>query len=262
MSNEEYINQLHPSVKPKAHCFLDKAQASGFNLRITSGYRTFAEQDALYAQGRTTPGKIVTNAKGGQSFHNFGLAFDVVDANHGYNIDWGHLEGIGTSCGLEHGDRGFIDLPHFQYRGGLTLAQVQAGQRPAVMDNSTMYKEFATDRDYFNDKYTDIVFTFKSAPPTPADLDYAYNQWKTTGEQMYTVAQKQYANELDCVFHGCPVCPPCPDTTDLMNQNASLQQDIKDLEATLKDCQSNGATGLTGWQLVALGLKKILTSKI
>jgi peptidoglycan LD-endopeptidase CwlK len=45
-------------------------------IRVTSGFRSFEEQDRLYAQGRTTAGQIVTNARGGESMHNFGVAFD------------------------------------------------------------------------------------------------------------------------------------------------------------------------------------------
>ena len=45
-------------------------------LRFAYTYRSFDEQNHLYAQGRTKPGKIVTYAKGGQSYHNFGLAFE------------------------------------------------------------------------------------------------------------------------------------------------------------------------------------------
>src|SRR5690606_38148459 len=50
----------------------------GVRLRLSCTWRTFAEQDADYAKGRTVPGSIVTDAKGGQSYHNYGLAFDIV----------------------------------------------------------------------------------------------------------------------------------------------------------------------------------------
>jgi len=130
MTNDEYISGLYNTMQPLAISFLDAANKEGFNLRITAGFRTFEEQDALYAKGRTEPGPIVTNAKGGESFHNFGLAIDVVDTQNGYQIDWDKLGSIGESVGLEHGDRGYTDRPHFQYRGGLTLEQVQAGERP------------------------------------------------------------------------------------------------------------------------------------
>ncbi|ASI35272.1 MULTISPECIES: M15 family metallopeptidase [unclassified Exiguobacterium] len=44
---------------------------------VAQSYRTKQEQDALYAVGRTRPGKIVTYARGGQSNHNFGVAVDL-----------------------------------------------------------------------------------------------------------------------------------------------------------------------------------------
>ena len=131
--NEDKIKDLHPSIQPLVREFLARAKASGYPLRITHGYRSIDEQNALYEQGRTKPGSIVTNAKGGQSFHNFGLAVDVYDEVRGYNTDWDELGRIADGVGLEHGDRGYVDLPHFQYRGGLTLEHVQNGERPPIL---------------------------------------------------------------------------------------------------------------------------------
>jgi len=111
-------------------CFLPVSTVYGFNLYITAGFRSPADQDALYAQGRTENGHIVTNAQGGQSIHNYGFAVDVADHQYGQDIAWETLEKIGNYCGLEHGDRGFVDLPHFQYIGGLNREDLQAGKRP------------------------------------------------------------------------------------------------------------------------------------
>lgn len=184
MNNDEYINQLHASVQPKARCFLQKAAAAGFNLRITSGYRSIEEQNRLYAQGRTTPGSIVTNAKGGQSFHNFALAFDVVDRVRGYNLDWNALGSLGASCGLEHGDRGYVDLPHFQYRGGLSLAQVQAGARPNV-DSPPAQPQAVSMEEIFKNIYIAIFGNW----PT----DQQVQDFKNSGEgRPYTYFQQKY----------------------------------------------------------------------
>jgi peptidoglycan L-alanyl-D-glutamate endopeptidase CwlK len=92
-------------------------------------------QDKLYAKGRTEEpiGRrhIVTNAKGGQSFHNFGLAFDIVILGDGGKANWDTNDPawkrageIGKSVGLEWGGdwTRLKDLPHFQYIGGLTAA--------------------------------------------------------------------------------------------------------------------------------------------
>lgn len=91
--------------------------------------RTTKEQDTLYAQGRTKVGNIVTNAKGGYSFHNFGVAFDVCPVVN-KKLEWNDkkifkkIGTIGLSLGLEWGGawKAFKDLPHFQYTANYTLA--------------------------------------------------------------------------------------------------------------------------------------------
>ena len=75
--SEKVIATLLPEVQPIAQALIQKSVEMGINIKIISGLRTYEEQDALYAQGRTTPGNIVTNARGGHSNHNFGIAFDV-----------------------------------------------------------------------------------------------------------------------------------------------------------------------------------------
>ena len=105
----------------------------GYNLRITSGFRSFEEQDALYAQGRTKLGKIVTNAKAGQSLHNYGVAFDIVDRKLGYDIEWekvAHIWDLITDFQGEWGGSwvSFVDKPHFQNTLGHTLKDFQDGK--------------------------------------------------------------------------------------------------------------------------------------
>jgi peptidoglycan LD-endopeptidase CwlK len=75
--SERNIVTLRPEVQPIARALVQKAALSGITVKVVSGLRTYAEQDALYAQGRSRPGHIVTHAKGGYSNHNFGIAFDV-----------------------------------------------------------------------------------------------------------------------------------------------------------------------------------------
>lgn len=77
------INQkdIHPGLVNVINLTLDKLQRQGTPFKVYSGLRTFAEQDKLYAQGRTTGGSIVTNARGGQSMHNYGLAVDLAPYN-------------------------------------------------------------------------------------------------------------------------------------------------------------------------------------
>jgi|SRR5580692_4120757 peptidoglycan L-alanyl-D-glutamate endopeptidase CwlK len=70
------LTVLHPAFRSKAEQFLEAAYQAGLDVLVYCTMRTFDEQTMLYAQGRTVPGKIVTNAKAGQSAHNYGLAFD------------------------------------------------------------------------------------------------------------------------------------------------------------------------------------------
>ena len=122
---------MKPLVQLKANQLIAKCKELGINLIITSGFRSIEEQNALYAQGRTKSGNIVTNAKGGQSLHNYGVAFDVVEIKNGkanWNCDWNTIGKIGMSLGLEWGDRGYVDLPHFQYRAGYSLYDFQNGK--------------------------------------------------------------------------------------------------------------------------------------
>lgn len=75
------IELLHPKVREEARTIYDECCAAltgNYTLRFTHTLRTFREQAALYAQGRTAPGPKVTNAKPGYSYHNYGLAIDIV----------------------------------------------------------------------------------------------------------------------------------------------------------------------------------------
>lgn len=109
---------------------IKEAYDEGIYVLITDGYRSFAEQDALYAQGRTKPGKIVTNAKGGQSNHNFGIAVDFCLTNKEgtaaywtVNKDWKRVAAIAKSKGFEWGGdwTSFKDNPHLEYTGKITV---------------------------------------------------------------------------------------------------------------------------------------------
>ncbi len=99
----------------------------GISYVVTQTLRTKEEQNILYAQGRTVPGTIVTNAKGGQSMHNYGIAFDVCPVI-GSKLMWNRIDlfdkigAIGMKLGLEWGgswDK-FQDKPHFELTLGYT----------------------------------------------------------------------------------------------------------------------------------------------
>ena len=109
-------------------CFLPTAAVYGYTLRIVSGFRSMAQQEQTYDQGRLEDGHIVSEAPPGHSLHNYGFAVDVVDRWKGYDLDWPQLIAIGNYCGLGNGGVG--DYPHFEYRGGLDTDQFAAGMRP------------------------------------------------------------------------------------------------------------------------------------
>jgi peptidoglycan L-alanyl-D-glutamate endopeptidase CwlK len=134
MINSRSLDDLAPPVKQRAEAFIEAAKAKGIDLLVTSTYRDHESQTALYNQGRTTPGKVVTNAKAGQSWHNHRCALDVVPLVNGKaiwndNVVWMQIGEIGVACGLEWAGnwKTFKEFPHFQYTGGLTMAQLNAG---------------------------------------------------------------------------------------------------------------------------------------
>ena len=130
------IDDLLPVVKENVKKFVALCKGNGIELLITSTYRDNESQNALYAQGRTEPGKIVTNAKGGQSFHNYRCAVDVVPLVNGKpdwdgtHPIWAKIGNYGKLAGLEWAGEWtrFKELAHFQYTGGLTLSDLRAGK--------------------------------------------------------------------------------------------------------------------------------------
>jgi peptidoglycan LD-endopeptidase CwlK len=120
--SETYIATLLPEVRPIARVLVQKAAQSGIKLKIISGLRTYAEQEKLYARGRTKPGPRVTNAPGGHSNHNFGIAFDVaVFEGAKYlrkSAKYKAVGVLGMDLGLEWGGnwKSMVDQPHFQLR--------------------------------------------------------------------------------------------------------------------------------------------------
>jgi peptidoglycan L-alanyl-D-glutamate endopeptidase CwlK len=76
----KHILTLLPEVQGAFTAFLldakELAAKDGLDYKVICGTRSWEEQAALYAKGRTAPGPKVTNAKPGSSMHNFGLAID------------------------------------------------------------------------------------------------------------------------------------------------------------------------------------------
>lgn len=143
------IELLHPKLRPEAkkiYSEICESLTGNAICRFTHTLRTFKEQNDLYAIGRTRPGKKVTNAKGGQSYHNYGLAIDIVllvdkDKNGTFKTalwdtktdfdgdrvaDWQEIVAIFKRYGWEWGgDWGFKDYPHFQKTLGKSVVNLQ-----------------------------------------------------------------------------------------------------------------------------------------
>lgn len=130
---QQRIQKLHPLVRDEVINIIkecDLALTGQAKIRITQSLRSFKEQDELYAVGRTKPGKKVTNAKAGQSIHNYGLAVDICliiddktaswdtakDWDNDKIADWYECVKIFAKYGWEWGGnwKTFKDLPHFE----------------------------------------------------------------------------------------------------------------------------------------------------
>lgn len=146
----ERCDLLHPALRDEAkeiYAEICERLTGKALCRFAYTLRTFAEQDELYAQGRTKAGKIVTKAKGGQSWHNYGMAVDIVllldkDGNGSHETaswdtrtdfdndkiaDWEEVVYVFGLYGWEWGGNWakFPDYPHFQKTFGLTIAEAK-----------------------------------------------------------------------------------------------------------------------------------------
>ncbi|MFE4814638.1 M15 family metallopeptidase [Peribacillus simplex] len=139
---------INPVVKDSALEMIRRAFNEGIYVQISAGYRSMEEQATLYGQSRlySFNGKDysnlakpkVTNAKPGQSFHNFGLAVDYFlvtedgkTALWTVNTKWKRVAAIGKELGFKWGGdwSGFKDYPHLEMTGGLSYSQLQAGTK-------------------------------------------------------------------------------------------------------------------------------------
>lgn len=140
---EDRIALLHPKVKDEVTKIINEANSlltQHSQVRIVQGLRTIDEQNALYAQGRTKPGKKVTNAKGGQSYHNYGLAIDFCllindkeiswslteDRDNDKQADWFEVINTFKKYGWSSGAdwKSFKDYPHLEKTFGNSMSQL------------------------------------------------------------------------------------------------------------------------------------------
>lgn len=162
------VEGLHPLVRESAFRCIIKAEAGlplSLAIRVTQGTRTIAEQDALYAQGRTRKGKIVTNAKGGSSYHNYGLALDFAilldkngdgkydelswdikkDIDRDGIADWLEAVKIFEADGWEWGGKwsSIKDYPHVQKTFGFKWQQLYERHKKGLFLPGTTFVSLA-----------------------------------------------------------------------------------------------------------------------
>ncbi len=144
--NAPMPDRLHPIVEEKTNQLQQRAAEKGIVIVITDGFRSSEDQDKLYEKGRSTEGTIVTYARGGESYHNFGLAVDFAikipsgdviwdmtyDGNGNSIPDWTEVVSLAKDLGFEWGGDWvrFKDYPHLQMNFGLSIAALQKGERP------------------------------------------------------------------------------------------------------------------------------------
>lgn len=129
------LSDLHPKAREKAMLWIDACKAKDIDVLVYCTYRSAAEQDDLYRIGREIPGKRVTNAKGGQSMHQYRVAWDAVPLIGG-KPQWSNSElylrmgEAAEALGIEWAGRwkSFRETAHFQYVENLKLADFVAGR--------------------------------------------------------------------------------------------------------------------------------------
>lgn len=130
------LQLIYPALAATVTAMIATLERENVKVRVTQALRSWSEQDALYAQGRDANGEplpgghVVTNCRGGYSYHNFGLAVDLVPSLYGpgepyapnwnkAHPSWVRMIQLGQSLGLDSGAtwRSFPDAPHFQLTG-------------------------------------------------------------------------------------------------------------------------------------------------
>ncbi|WP_310549940.1 M15 family metallopeptidase [Paenibacillus glufosinatiresistens] len=171
-SNSKLVG-LHPAVLAATLTLIKRCYATGIPIVITQGLRTIQAQNELYAQGRTQAQlqaagitgvtarpdlPVVTNARGGYSYHNFGLAVDFAllandgkqvswdlnrDANANRRKDWDEVVEAAKKLGFEWGGD-FVsihDAPHLEMTFGLSTAELRAGNLPKTSQTQPVYRQ-------------------------------------------------------------------------------------------------------------------------
>jgi len=135
------LAHLHPACRAAVEAVLSQLEQESLPFRVYEAFRAPERQRHLHAQGRTMPGPRVTNAQPWESYHQFGLAVDLVlfengrwswDTGNGRRTQWQWMNQIGRAHGLEPLS---WELPHLQL-AGLRVADLRRGELPAGGDDS------------------------------------------------------------------------------------------------------------------------------
>lgn len=124
----EKLSTLYPLAQQKMLAFITSANSKGYNIGAFETLRTWDKQEQYYQEGRSVPGKIITNSEPGLSWHQYGAACDIafIDENGNWNWPpdndprWIELSKIAESFGLESGVN-WGDLDHYQLTGGMKI---------------------------------------------------------------------------------------------------------------------------------------------
>ncbi len=150
--SEQRLAQVHPVLAAKIRTMADALAAEGIVIRVVQGLRTYDEQAALYAQGRTAPGPKVTNAPPGSSYHNYGLAIDFcvgIPGSNPWQPDWKATDSkglrptwaraikLGKAQGLVSGAdfESIKDYPHLQMAGNLPIGAPTPKAKQLLVSN-------------------------------------------------------------------------------------------------------------------------------
>lgn len=186
-------SRLHPRVRELCAEFERRCREAGLNVLVTETFRTVQEQDALYAQGRTKPGSIITRCKGAdyQSPHQWGVAFDFCRNVRGREYDdsdgfFRKCGAVGKSIGLFWGGdfRSFVDKPHLEWA-------------EALPNNSTrtLKQKYGTPEKYMATWGTP-PHPSPAAPPSPEGEGKGGKEEKTVTYEEFLAHMTRYNAEL------------------------------------------------------------------
>lgn len=182
------IEDLHQSFQPMVQELLSQGQKSidskfgGWKFFITDGFRSFEDQTKLYEQGRTTPGNIVTNAKAGQSAHNYGLAVDCAFQKDGklsydskmYSLIYPIARKLGFELGADW--KGFVDKPHFEHPQWEKISQGKEPEKGKNMSETALeaclrqHSELVTELDELKPKLKQVESELESCTRSKAQI--------------------------------------------------------------------------------------------